>query len=1405
MKSLISSSFSVAAQPPVNGIDHIENYYLCEATGKVPAVTDSRWKKLENGATPPVPTSAAPFLWHKYVMFFTNGSQLAPIIEFKGSLGKNGFDYDLVPSHSSIIRDEVGAVSPANITCQLVMRNADGSAQALTKVPDGYSVKVISDNTTSTYTLGAQIPTKTVNVITFVLSYGNIDIERHDIRVISEGTQGLPGRGIIAQEVKFMALAPRSSSEPIPATPAVPDDEKWNLWRPLNICGYSPEYPYLYKCVRTTFQDGNGNTTNEFLVEGPTVWGQDATMPFIVDIDNESVLVPVTADGKTYMDQSYSFNIRAFHGADDVTNACSISFGSSIPQGISLSGEMTANPIMSVKKGFIIPESFYFSFLVVHSDYGSKGIKFRVMTVKGGEKGDDAVIYQLLPSASQLSVARTDSGGFNPQKVDLSCGYTKTVGGKVVTVVDCIDSFDGYNLYYRLYNRTVGWGNYFLYTEYKANLQEISVYSVSKIEFVICKNTQPSIADVTDVIDRETIPIVADGLKGTSPFFVDIDKDISSVPLTSAGVAERAYEDLLRLRAFYGSDDITSEVTLLEAAISPTNNNIKVEYSDLSAIKVSVAKGVAVDPTTKITFTVRNQMHGIHTIVHTLIGVRAGADGDAAVIYELLPDLSQIAFTRDKFNELTPSSRSITFSIKKVNGDSVQILSVADSGLKLRYNYTSPPTSTSGTAFNGKLTVASSTLQSCVHVAAFLGSTVVDRETIPITRDGYNGEDGNGIGNVTYYRMFTMNFDAPDSDNINWVEGRSLSENNLSPENRYLWEKKETAYTQTLEIDTEIILVAQWNSSPCANLLENSAFLDENEMDAWIAHKGVIVSGASCGSQQNGWRWQYIEGKDESGLLSQIVFDGTCKKLKPNTWYTLSFYASVNDARQFSTRLSRIGNKSDALIPADEVPWIIDGVLVDGVVVSEEFETGGLSDGRVDWTLMGNMKRHYVTFKTIDFDVNSHDTFSVDFFSNWEDTTYTISMPKLEENTTATEWMEASEDRYATAYQHMYVGDWKPSEEKDLSTYYLYALGVRHVVRAKKAANGDHTFFRIVKRTPNTGYLSLTEPYMDTEHWERADYLKFIAADLLLSNEVITDKLTVSKIRGKDDKFTLDEEGNVKAVGGTFKQINVENSVVQCSRSPWVEYQSANEVYKPNSLSNDNIYSYRTYGQNVNNIKLPNGPENIGRVIRVTPASMLSVSSNSCLLEIYGNSEHPDNPYLFFEDGLQKTAIMLSNEMVELIGIGDDELVGYIVLRRIDINTSGRYGHDLKALAYGKVYYVPYREFLMEYSTFDGRGEVYNNSSGKLYMSYVGTGEYIMNLPSSWGGADNVIVMLTGIGRIKSSGGEKRADVCAPSVERYSTHAVKIWINTQNGLLSEGDFNFVIFARNSFASLDDQH
>lgn len=127
----------------------------------------------------------------------------------------------------------------------------------------------------------------------------------------------------------------------------------------------------------------------------------------------------------------------------------------------------------------------------------------------------------------------------------------------------------------------------------------------------------------------------------------------------------------------------------------------------------------------------------------------------------------------------------------------------------------------------------------------------------------------------------------------------------------------------------------------------------------------------------------------------------------------------------------------------------------------------------------------------------------------------------------------------------------------------------------------------------------------------------------------------------------------------------------------------------------------------------------------------------------------------FFENGVAKTELNFSTEVLELMAYGNISartendtkshyLYGWIVLNRIDLMTNCSYGRNKKLLAYGKVTGTSSGASI-KYRTFDG---------SELSVNRLSTGRYEIIAPRTWflnegtGYFDQeaVFVNLTGIG-----------------------------------------------------------
>lgn len=1494
MKPVISQTFAITAQKPTVSVDHIDNYYITEASGIQPAANDSRWQFVPEGQQAPVPTSAAPYLWHKSITYLTDGSHLDPVIEFGGSLGQNGYDYDLVPSHSAIIKAQDDTVTPANVSCSLIKRNADGSAERITTPPAGYSVKVYRDTTAAAYTLGTNVSTANVSVVTFVLLYGTIEVERHDIRVIAEGAEGLTGRGIQSQSTRFKA----NTTGSVPATPT--NDNEWNTWSALSQCGYSETNRYLFQCVRTVFVDGNGNTSVEYLVSGPTVWGRDGDDAIVLDLDNEMDSLPCDSTGKVTKATTIVVNVKLYKGATQITSgitaptAASVKLAGVTPTVSQSSGNISVSWQFSANTA-LADERYIITIPVTYNEKTYQ-VAFTLNALRSGAPGVSPTIYKVLPSHQSLAFSRNSSDTLTPSSHSLTCGYSKNYNGTISTVANQTTAFD---TTYRIFYRYLSNGSWSAWYAYSSAITVSSSTAYTSYEFCIAKTTVAN--NVTDslILDRETIPIIKSGQKGNTganAFSLDIDNEMAAIPVNQQGKVETQKTLSFGLQAYYGTTAVGSSCTI-------TANNIPsgftVNLDDPLNPVVTIAADTTPAEISEITFRAVHATYGTREAVFTVCAVKSGGKGEDAELYQLLPSQTTLPFDRNANGNINTRSYTLTCQIQLVKGNTTTNYSSL-SGYYLYYGWNGAASPSSILSTSG-ITVSqwypnngytSLVLELWRGARSVSGSVRLDRETIPIITDGSRGPEGegdpgNGIGVDDFYYCL-MATPTPPTTPLTTANGwykQGTSGCPTTPTNAkpYLWQCEHIEYTEDTSMNKNIIkLVQVYNMGIQPNLLEQTAFDSEDVMNKWMTANGEVIPQAR--GQHNAWGI-FPSSATYREMLQQLVFSpGNIGKIRPANYYTLSFYSRTRryinvtgDTYGFffqniylkagSYKLQFNGHCSQAAKNA--------GVQLNGylwysgdygqtedwsISVSTSIDTtadGTATTGILTVTRAGYYKMGFYAYKTsghagdpgqsvtvnwwrilcttnnsrldtycypsavaggttyfvdgvvktnlpgdtgiqwyLDNDDDLADNLgwthhSVTFLTKSEITaadqkilfrifnTYVeICNPKLEECIMATPWCEHEGDNDMHC-DHNPCGSWRSGER------YFYCNGQRDVIQAAiSASNTNKTWYRMKKRTTSQGYLSTTQPYLDTEHWEQASNLKFAIVDAMFAEEIFTDKLTVSKIRGANGKFTLDENGNVTANGGTYNNISARGGTfynVAVRGSLRNAFSVVNGSFDTDF--NDNIAVISSGGGWIDAYSVPWDASQSGRVIHIVNYKWGSLTAE-------GRAEFgaPSGKY-FFEDGLLKTALTVSRELITLLGYGDSStFYGWIVVDRIDLASSRRYGHNLKALGYGTISGSPYGASLSNYRTFDG---------STLSVSRQGEGWYRLTFPNNWfnSPSTDLGIILTGRGFAYNAESPLKG-----SIRTISSTYVDIDVSDDSSR-NDGSVDFIIYNKFDFEIL----
>lgn len=252
--------------------------------------------------------------------------------------------------------------------------------------------------------------------------------------------------------------------------------------------------------------------------------------------------------------------------------------------------------------------------------------------------------------------------------------------------------------------------------------------------------------------------------------------------------------------------------------------------------------------------------------------------------------------------------------------------------------------------------------------------------------------------------------------------------------------------------------------------------------------------------------------------------------------------------------------------------------------------------------------------------------------------------------------------------------------------------------------------------------------------------------------------------------------GEVYATSGEFQNVKLSGGM----RSPFT-YISPQGTLQTDLSDNVAIYS-TSDDKNGIIYNLPWDMSQSGRRVVIANYKWLNGTQNA---QGYARLKAPSGKF-FYEDGVQKSFITLSREVVELIGYGDStNFYGWIVLTRTDLGTTYSYGHKLKALAVGRVTVTANGEMTANGVTFDGSALTLQRISAGKYRITFGNTNWFEN-------DESVCVIATGCNT-----------QCYASVQSMDTTGFEVW--TVNGLLmTEGSFTFVVLNINDWAMLNIQ-
>ena len=249
------------------------------------------------------------------------------------------------------------------------------------------------------------------------------------------------------------------------------------------------------------------------------------------------------------------------------------------------------------------------------------------------------------------------------------------------------------------------------------------------------------------------------GEKGEDSVVLDLDNEMDSVAVNSSGITTSAVNITIHATLYKGASPVTGGITPPDPesiqlnGVTPMVNTsggvVTITYS-YSRYKKFENKNYTVD--------IPVEYGGVtYTATFTLVPVFAGADGEAAVIYNVKPSMTSCPFSRTSSNGITPSSYKLQCGYTRTVGGTTEAVDNATKDFEGNWHifyrrHVGLTIIDDWTEYTGDVSATStySAYEFCIaktNEEEVLNGVegdklIVDRETVPVVVGGKNGSDG---------------------------------------------------------------------------------------------------------------------------------------------------------------------------------------------------------------------------------------------------------------------------------------------------------------------------------------------------------------------------------------------------------------------------------------------------------------------------------------------------------------------------------------------------------------------------------------------------------------------------------------------------------------------------------------
>lgn len=685
--------------------------------------------------------------------------------------------------------------------------------------------------------------------------------------------------------------------------------------------------------------------------------GEQGASAFVLDAENENIGIIVENNGRYSESQSRTIKINAYYGAAKVTSGVTYSVeteGNTDASGHAylVVSEVTNGEITIGTQDNVVwtkDKVVNVKITATHATYGTRSIIISCVPVFGGA---DADYYELQPSLDAITFSKTKDGqSLTPSSRSLviQCKHIKK------GIPEIVDLPTGYTIRYSYSGfptSTTGTNSGAGYT----SGQSITINSLTAstmLYIVLFKGS--------NVVDKESIPIIKGGVDGNPALTMNLSNDMSSYASDANGYSLEDTFHYTHVSMYLGTSMQT--ITEMNAECSDSDMVVSCKKDGngnyTGVVEVEVPRDKWFADNNEVVITAKCAASTLsYEKVFTLHNVSSGADGLPATLYELQPSLDVLSFARNEKGGYSPASLQVYCGYIKIVGSSrtskagnnVNNLWSIDGKYAIMGRYHKADGRFTGWTLaknqsNGTFTIQGSSdytaiefiFTSATGVSQVSDSNIFDREIVPVMRDGANGEttfyyaipsadkitrkhDGTLVPATINCKAYQKTgTDDPElvtsgaQGSYDYYVGTAkytvdnYTGGNITPTP---WWTKIVFYLKSSDgvvLTQREILVENEDVSPEQNLLNDTNFTNLLLDSSTNRFKSEILEGEGVdGNNALLCNPDSLE-KDAvpyTEVWTQAVSQLNDKRLLPSTWYTFSFWAKTLGYSQIDIKQS---------------------------------------------------------------------------------------------------------------------------------------------------------------------------------------------------------------------------------------------------------------------------------------------------------------------------------------------------------------------------------------------------------------------------------------------------------------------------------------------------------------------